>query len=204
MSAERLAALPKLGMLEAAALQVFFIIFIAISAVMTAKFLANFPLAAIVPAGFVAIGVLMLIKLIREAKEKTSKVMLARAAIVVSKHTEVSGGGNSAVRTEYCVTFEFEDGQREEFTCAATCIRNSPSATPASSSPAPAGRRLSTEFAEVCEPRFSNAIPQHASCACIRLRALPFLTPFGFMKRTSLTPFSCILSGHRLIYRRLD
>ena len=116
-SAERLAALPKLGALALAIPVVFLGIFIAASAFMSVMFVAMFPLGAVVPVGFVALGVLMLIKTVGKAKEVAQADVLARAAIVAAKRTAVSGGsGDSSASTSYFATFEFEDGRRSEYT----------------------------------------------------------------------------------------
>lgn len=41
--------------------------------------------------------------------------LLTRRARIVGRRQRVSGGGNHHARTAYFVTFEFEDGSREEF-----------------------------------------------------------------------------------------
>lgn len=115
-SAERLAELPKLSAMETAIPVVFFGIFITASGFMTVMFAAMVPFAAIVPAGFVVIGVLLLIKTLGKVKQISAAGVLARAAIVATKRTAVSGGsGDSSAHTSYHVTFEFEDGRRGEY-----------------------------------------------------------------------------------------
>ena len=115
-AAERLAALPELGQLQMAIPIVFFGIFIAISIVIALVMLFVFPCAVIVPLGFVAVGVMAMIRTTNKVKERASAPVLARAAIVTGKRTSVSGGsGNSSASTNYFATFELEDGSRHEY-----------------------------------------------------------------------------------------
>ena len=115
-AAERLEALPKLSQLEAAIPIVFFCIFIGASILIGLVMLFVFPCAAIVPAGFVVVGVMMMIRTTEKMKERAAAPVLARAAIVTGKRTSVSGGrGNSSASTHYFATFELEDGSRHEY-----------------------------------------------------------------------------------------
>ena len=73
-------------------------------------------LMALVPVGFVAIGVFMLVSFRKKFRQFDRAPVLARPAIVVGKRTAVSGGsGNSSASTRYFLTAEFEDGNRGEF-----------------------------------------------------------------------------------------
>ena len=132
-SAERQAKLPAYSSVQRAIPMVFAVVFIAASLVILAGFLAvgggiGFGLggrgggalfglcAAIVPLGFVVIGVLMLIHFRNKMQEFDRAPTLTRPAIVAGKRTQVSGGsGDSSATTHYHITCEFEDGTRTEF-----------------------------------------------------------------------------------------
>ena len=117
----RLEKLPKLGLIETAIPVVFLLIFIAGSGFMALMFLGLAGPMAIVPIGFVIIGVLMLISTLQKTARFKSSKSLGRPAIIRAKRTEVSGGGNDhSARTSYYFTAEFENGQRDEFEAEST------------------------------------------------------------------------------------
>jgi hypothetical protein len=71
---------------------------------------------AIVPIGFVVIGVLMFIKLLQKTAQFQSSKSIGRPAIIRAKRTEVSGGGkDSSASTSYYITAEFESDDRQEY-----------------------------------------------------------------------------------------
>ncbi|NLE37166.1 MAG: DUF2500 domain-containing protein [Pirellulaceae bacterium] len=71
---------------------------------------------SVVPVGFVVLGVVMLAKAIRKARQYGEAPLEAHPALIVAKRTEVSGGsGDSSASTSYYLTAEFEDGRRAEF-----------------------------------------------------------------------------------------
>jgi hypothetical protein len=74
---------------------------------------------SVVPMGFVALGIFMLVKTIQKAGQYSAAPIRADAALIVGKRTQVSGGsGDSSASTGYFVTAEFEDGRRLEFQAA--------------------------------------------------------------------------------------
>ena len=114
---DRLAMLPKPGLIGLAIPLVFICVFVAASgfmAISALSFGAGF--FAIVPLGFVVIGVLMFVGVLKQTKRFQSSPSIGRPAIIRAKRTEVSGGsGDSSASTTYYLTAEFEDGRREEF-----------------------------------------------------------------------------------------
>jgi hypothetical protein len=113
---ERLERLPKPGLIATAIPVVFLLIFIAASGFMSLMFLSVAGFMAIVPMGFVVIGVLMLIHVLQKTAKFKASPSIGRAAILRAKRTEVSGGGkDSSATTSYYLTAEFENGDREEF-----------------------------------------------------------------------------------------
>lgn len=135
---ERLAALPKLGMVHKAFLYVFFTLFIGGSAVMSIVALGMagvfgfagaraaggagaafslIPLAmSIVPIGFVVFGFFLFSKLKKRMSSFEDDPVQTLPVIVIDKRTHVWGGsGDSSAKTHYYVTCETEDGQRNEY-----------------------------------------------------------------------------------------
>lgn len=51
---------------------------------------------------------------IREHRKNSCSLLISRNAIILGKRQKVSGGENST-STWYYITFEFDDGSREEF-----------------------------------------------------------------------------------------
>ncbi len=126
---ERLAALPKVGTLEMAIPAVFLGVFILVSLVIMIGMLSVGGLVghaggpgiipmcmAVVPLGFIVIGALSLVSVVKRAGNFSAAPVLARPAIVAGKRTQVSGGGHdSSASTSYYLTFEMEDGSRVEY-----------------------------------------------------------------------------------------
>jgi hypothetical protein len=118
---ERLERLPQPGMIATAIPVVFFLVFIAASGfialmALTMGFGGIGMMFAIVPLGFVVIGVLMLVATLQKAAKFRSSDSIGQPAIIRAKRTEVSGGGrDSSATTSYYITAEFETGDRQEF-----------------------------------------------------------------------------------------
>jgi hypothetical protein len=73
-------------------------------------------LMALCPMAFVALGVFIFLHLRKKMREFQQAPILADAALIVGKRTQVSGGsGDSSATTRYFVTVEREDGSRTEF-----------------------------------------------------------------------------------------
>ena len=71
---------------------------------------------ALVPVGFVVLGVFLLKKHFEKMRSFGQAPIEGEAVIIVGKRTAVSGGGrNSSASTAYFLTVEFPDGRREEF-----------------------------------------------------------------------------------------
>jgi hypothetical protein len=71
---------------------------------------------AIVPIGFVGLGVFLLMKSRKQMKSLDKDPVQTNAVIVVDKRTQVSGGtGDRSASTSYFVTCESEDGSRQEY-----------------------------------------------------------------------------------------
>ncbi|MEW4564956.1 DUF2500 family protein [Bremerella sp. JC770] len=126
-SVERLEKLPKPGIGQMIFLGVFFAMFCGIALFITVVAVGvasemGIPYAiipfcmGIVPLGMFGLGIFMAIKMFGRFQAMRDGKVEAVAAIVAGKRTQVSGGsGNSSASTAYYVTFEFEDGQRQEF-----------------------------------------------------------------------------------------
>ncbi len=137
-SPQRHARLPKVGGLQKAFLFVFFAIFIGGAGMMTIFMLgmagvfgvfgahggggmgAAFSLIpilmAIVPLGFVAVGIFMFVMMRKKMNAVENDPVQPLPVIVVDKRTHVSGGsGNHSASTHYFVTCELENGSREEY-----------------------------------------------------------------------------------------
>ena len=70
---------------------------------------------ALVPAGFVVLGVVMFRKHRKTLTDFRNALTESHPALIASKRTQVSGGGrNSSTSTSYFLTAQFEDGRREE------------------------------------------------------------------------------------------
>ena len=66
---------------------------------------------AVVPIGFVVLGVMMFVATAKKMRAFDLSPVEAQGAVIVSKRTQVSGGsGDRAATTEYFLTAEFEDG----------------------------------------------------------------------------------------------
>ncbi len=73
-------------------------------------------LFALVPIGFVVLGVVLMKKHLDKIGGFHQADVEGEAAIIVGKRTAVSGGGgDSSVSTSYFLTAEFPDGWRREF-----------------------------------------------------------------------------------------
>ncbi len=71
---------------------------------------------ALVPGGFIVLGVFMLAKHVKSTGAFRSAPIQSHAAIIAGKRTQVSGGGqNSSASTTYYITAEYENGRRDEF-----------------------------------------------------------------------------------------
>lgn len=137
-SAERLARLPNIGNLQKAITLGFFIIFTGVSAFMVVGALAMAGVVggfgmhqfggrgagiaiaplffAIVPMGFVVVGVLMFLHMKKKMDKFESDPTQALPVIVIDKRTEVWGGsGDNSAKTNYHITCEAEDGTRQEY-----------------------------------------------------------------------------------------
>jgi len=71
-------------------------------------------LMAIVPLGFVCIGIFLIFTTMRKRSEFSAAPIMARPAMATAKRTAVSGSKDTAVSTSLFMTFEFEDGSRIE------------------------------------------------------------------------------------------
>jgi hypothetical protein len=134
----RHARLPKVGAMQKAFLIVFFVMFIGGSGVMCviavgmagifgafgARAGGGFgaPLAlapllfAVVPLGFVVLGIFLCQKMWKKMASVERDPVQAIPVVVVDKRTQVTGGGgNSSASTHYFVTCENEDGSRQEY-----------------------------------------------------------------------------------------
>jgi hypothetical protein len=115
-AAERLEKLPTPGVIGVAIPLVFLTIFILASGFMSVMFLGVAGPFAVVPIGFVVIGVLMFIKVLQKTAQFQSSSSVGRPAIIRAKRTEVSGGSdNHSASTSYFITAEFEAGDRQEY-----------------------------------------------------------------------------------------
>jgi hypothetical protein len=137
-SPERQARLPKYGAVQKTFLLVFFAMFVGGGAIMSLVLLgmagvfgffgsefeggfgAAFSLAplcmAIVPLGFVGLGIFLFLKTRKKMNSIENDPVQAIAVIVTDKRTHVSGGsGDSSARTNYFITCETEDGNRKEY-----------------------------------------------------------------------------------------
>jgi hypothetical protein len=134
---ERVARVPRYTAVQKAIPIVFFAVFIGGSAMMlivalgmagvlgffgvrVGGFGAGFSLVplvmAIVPAGFVVLGIFLLRAVQKKMHTIDSAPLETIPVIVVDKRTHVSGGsGDSSATTNYFVTCETEDGQRQEY-----------------------------------------------------------------------------------------
>jgi len=117
----RLAALPAVSPLGVAAPVLFFVLFVGVALFMaTSAHQHGAPVVfTLFPMIFVVVGVLGGIHVVRQFVHYQQSPTLARAAVIVGKRTEVSGGsGDSSASTRYFFTAEFEDGARCEFSLA--------------------------------------------------------------------------------------
>ncbi|MFN3153059.1 DUF2500 family protein [Bremerella sp.] len=70
----------------------------------------------VVPLGMFAFGIFMAIKMFQRFQMMRDGKVDAVPVVIVGKRTQVSGGsGDSSASTAYFATFEFEDGERKEF-----------------------------------------------------------------------------------------
>ena len=134
----RQANLPKLPALATVAPIAFLAMFIAISAFMAITILAMAgvfgavgfshggamggglalipALMALMPFGFVLLGVVMLRKHRQTLIDFRSSPTMTLAAVIAGKRIQVCGGGrNTSTSTRYFITAQFEDGRRQEF-----------------------------------------------------------------------------------------
>lgn len=137
-SSRRQVSLPQMPPLAAVAPFLFFAVFIAVSgfiALMALAMSGAFGFAAarmggplggglalvpafmaLVPAGFVVLGVVMFRKHRRMLNDFRNAPTESHPALIAAKRTQVSGGGeNSSASTSYFLTAQFENGSREEF-----------------------------------------------------------------------------------------
>ncbi len=137
-SRERHARLPKYGNIQKVFLGVFFVMFIGGGAFMFIVLLgmagifglagsqarggfgAAFSLVpllmAIVPLGFVVLGIFLSLGIRKKMKSIENDPVQTIPVIIVDKRTHVSGGsGKSSASTNYFVTCETEDGSRKEY-----------------------------------------------------------------------------------------
>ncbi|NLS97702.1 MAG: DUF2500 domain-containing protein [Planctomycetaceae bacterium] len=137
-SSRRQVSLPQMPPLAAVAPFLFFAVFIAVSGFIALMALAMSgvfgfagmrmggplgggialvpALMALVPAGFVALGVVMFRKHRRTLNDFRNAPIESHPALIAAKRTQVSGGGeNSSASTSYFLTAQFEDGSRKEF-----------------------------------------------------------------------------------------
>ena len=137
-SSRRQVSLPQMPPLAAVAPFLFFAVFIAVSgfiAVMALSISGIFGFAgvrmggplgggialipafmALVPAGFVVLGVVMFRKHRKMLHDFRNAPTESHPALIAAKRTQVSGGGeNSSASTSYFLTAQFENGSREEF-----------------------------------------------------------------------------------------
>lgn len=71
---------------------------------------------ALMPAGFVVLGIFMITKHRKTLTAYQSAPPLSHAVVITAKRTQVYGGGNdSSASTRYFLTAQYEDGRREEF-----------------------------------------------------------------------------------------
>lgn len=129
---ERVDSLPRMGMAEKMIAPIFLGVFVMASAFiflmmvgMSGVFAglglgSGFSLVplfmAIVPLGFIVIGITSKIYAWKQINAADSAPLVTRPAFVTGKRTQVSGGGqNSSASTQYYATFEDESGQRDEF-----------------------------------------------------------------------------------------
>jgi hypothetical protein len=108
---------PKPGPLALAIPVVFLLIFISAAGFMAISAFHEAPAGfAIVPGGFVVLGVMMIGFIVQKHIEVRNAPPLARPAVVASKRTSSSTGSDGQSSTSYHVTFELEDGRRSEYT----------------------------------------------------------------------------------------
>ncbi|RCS46494.1 DUF2500 family protein [Bremerella cremea] len=70
----------------------------------------------VVPLGMLGLGVYLAITQFKKMQSLETGELATLPAIVAGKRTMLSGGsGDSSASTYYYVTFEFEDGQRQEY-----------------------------------------------------------------------------------------
>jgi hypothetical protein len=69
---------------------------------------------AIVPLGFVGLGIFLIITTMRKRSKYTTAPVMAQSAVAIAKRTAISGSKDTAVSTSLFMTFEFEDGSRVE------------------------------------------------------------------------------------------
>lgn len=132
LSAERIERLPKPGVGQMIFFGIFFAMFCGISLFITVMMVGVGGLASlneqafpfslipmcmgIVPLGMFAFGVFMVIRMFQRFQSMRHGEVDAVAAIVAGKRTQVSSSSqSSSTSTAYYVTFEFEDGERQEF-----------------------------------------------------------------------------------------
>lgn len=130
--AERVDSLPKVGILAKVLVPVFFGVFVLVAGfmvvmsvgmsgmVMGAGFGGGFSLIpllmAIVPLGFIVVGITGGIYAWKQVDQADNAPLVSQGAIVIGKRTQVSGGGrNSSASTHYYATFEDEAGERDEY-----------------------------------------------------------------------------------------
>jgi hypothetical protein len=137
-SSERHSRLPKYGAIQKTFLLVFFVMFIGGGGMMLIVLLGMAGLfgmfgvefggglgrafslgplcMAVVPLGFVILGIFLLLKTRKKVDSIQNDPVQAIAVIVVDKRTHVSGGsGDSSASTNYFLACETEDGERKEY-----------------------------------------------------------------------------------------
>ena len=96
---------------------VMFIIFMGVGSMAAGQFGAAgaIPmLMAIVPFGFVCIGIAIVVTTLKKQANFSAAPLMARPAVATSKRTSISGSKETALSTSLFMTFEFEDGSRAE------------------------------------------------------------------------------------------
>jgi hypothetical protein len=125
---ERLERLPNLSAAETIVPVIFGCFFTVVASVMLFMFLGGGLVAmggfgaagaipmlmAVVPFGFVCVGIAIVVVSLKKKADFSSAPILAQAAVTTAKRTSVSGSKDTAVRTSLFMTFEFEDGTRVE------------------------------------------------------------------------------------------
>lgn len=93
---------------------VFLVFFVGVCLFLSASITMVMGPAGVVPLFMAGVGVLAVIGIARKSSRFTKAPLVREPVVVVDERTELSGGGESSVRTSYYVTIELEDGRRRE------------------------------------------------------------------------------------------